>query len=477
MHINEGIFRQYDIRGVADIDLTPEMVVLLGNILGEYFEQHGRDTVLVGRDNRLSSARIRDHLLRGLLAAGMKIHDIGTVTSPMLYYARHLYNLDAGVMITASHNPPEYNGFKIALGHATIYGDEIQKVKKMMMEKAPGSGVCLIDEIAAGSEWNRPTANDSRIKVSDPSSNYMNTLVTKLQLGDRKLKVAVDCGNGTTSMFACEFLSRLGCEVVPLYCESDPTFPNHHPDPVDADNLRDLRTLVLESRADLGIGFDGDGDRLGAVDDRGNVVWGDQLMVIYWEEILKKHPGAEAIIEVKCSQALVDEVQRMGGRPFFYKTGHSLIKAKMKEIGAVFTGEMSGHMFFADEYYGFDDAFYAAGRLLRILSRRQESLSELISRIPKYYATAETRIPCSDEDKFAVVADFTARMQEQYEVVDVDGARVLFPNGWGLARCSNTQPVIVARCEGKTPEALEEICRIMRENLTAYPQVGTFDWR
>jgi phosphomannomutase/phosphoglucomutase len=298
----------------------------------------------------------------------------------------------------------------------------------------------------------------------------------KIQLGPRKLKVAVDCGNGTASLFAKEFLRSLGCEVIPLYCESDGTFPNHHPDPTQSKNVVDLQKVVLEHGCNLGVGYDGDGDRIGVIDNEGNIVWGDRLMVIYWKEILAKHPGADVIVEVKCSQALVDAVVRMGGKPQFYKTGHSLIKAKMREINALFTGEMSGHMFFADEFYGFDDAFYATGRLLRILSNSEQTLAEMLADIPVYYSTAETRIPCPDEEKFPVIADLTKRFKQTYEVIDIDGARVLFDDGWGLARCSNTQPVIVARCEGKTPEALVRIKAIMYEALRSYPCVGDFEW-
>ena len=273
-----------------------------------------------------------------------------------------------------------------------------------------------------------------------------------------------------------EILENWGCEVIPLYCESDGTFPNHQPDPVKTANLTMLRKTVIEKGADLGIAFDGDADRIGVVDETGGIIWGDMLMCLYWREIMPTYPGAQAIIEVKCSQALVDEVNRLGGKPFFYKTGHSLIKAKMKEIGAVFTGEMSGHIFFADEYFGYDDAFYAAGRLLRLLSHADQPLSKMLADIPKYYSTAETRVPCSDGDKFRVVDDLVKQFKHQYEVIDVDGLRVLFSDGWGLIRASNTQPVLVARCEAKTPAGLEKICSIMKGAMEQYPEVGKFDW-
>lgn len=465
IQVNPDIFREYDIRGIADSDLSPEMVFLLGKALADYFRKHGTTQVLIGRDNRLSGERIRNNLVSGLLTGGMEIVDIGVVISPILYYSRILYDIDAAVMITASHNPGEYNGFKIALGPATIYGDQIQELRRMMEVAAPASV-----ELLSAEEVERC------IEQRNPVPAYLEMLTEKIQLGAYKPKVVVDCGNGTASLFAVDYLRRLGCEVVPLYCESDPTFPNHHPDPVKSSNLRELRRLVLEYGADVGIGFDGDGDRIGVVDDQGEIVWGDRLMVLFWREILPKYPGTAAIIEVKCSQALVEEVEKLGGKPFFYRTGHSLIKAKMKELGAVFTGEMSGHMFFADEYYGFDDAFYAAGRLLRIISREGKSLSELLADVPKYPSTAETHVLCSDKDKFAVVEKFRDKMKQRYEVIDVDGARVLFPNGWGLARASNTQPVIVTRCEARTKADLEQICEIMHRELTAFPEVADFEW-
>jgi phosphomannomutase/phosphoglucomutase len=264
--------------------------------------------------------------------------------------------------------------------------------------------------------------------------------------------------------------------VVPLYCDSDGCFPNHHPDPVKTANLADLRRTVRQRGADLGIAYDGDADRIGVVDELEQVIWGDKLMCLYWREILERHPGSLAIIEVKCSQALVDEVTRLGGRPLFYKTGHSLIKAKMRETGAVFTGEMSGHMFFADEYYGYDDAFYATGRLLRILSNTSQTLSESLAHIPVYYATAETRVPCADQVKFDIVGKLVEHFRRSFQVVDIDGARVLFSDGWGLVRASNTQPVLVARCEAKTPEGLEQICDTMKQAMLQYPEVGVFDW-
>lgn len=456
-NINPQIFRQYDIRGVAETDLRDEVIELLGKAFGAFVRKTGTKQVLIGRDNRLSSDRLRDAISRGLLSVGCDIVDIGVVVTPVLYHARIHYGIDGGVMITGSHNPPQDNGFKLALGDSTIYGADIQKLREMM---------------TAG---NIPTGTGSRTE-KDALPHYLAMIKEKITLGPRRLKVVIDCGNGTASLNAVEILENWGCEVLPLYCESDGTFPNHQPDPVKTANLAVLRETVIAENADLGIAFDGDADRIGVVDETGGIIWGDMLMCLYWREIMPTCPGAQAIIEVKCSQALVDEVTRLGGKPFFYKTGHSLIKAKMKEIGAVFTGEMSGHIFFADEYFGYDDAFYAAGRLLRLLSHTDQPLSKMLADIPKYYSTAETRVPCSDGDKFRLVDDLVEQFKHQYEVIDVDGLRVLFSDGWGLIRASNTQPVLVARCEAKTPAGLEKICSIMKGAMEQYPEVGKFDW-
>lgn len=455
--INPQIFRQYDIRGVADRDLTDETVELLGKAFGVYVRELGSNKVLVGRDNRVSSGRLREAITRGLVSVGCDVIDIGLVVTPLLYYARIYYGVDGAVMITGSHNPPDENGFKLALGSGTIYGNEIQNLKDLMLAG---------DFVFSAGNWGE----------RETEYPYLEMLKEKIHLGPRKLKVVVDCGNGTGALFAEKVFKNWRCKVIPLYCESDSSFPNHQPDPVKTASLADLRKTVMETGADLGIAFDGDADRIGVVDETGGIIWGDMLMCLYWREIMAKHPGSKAIIEVKCSQALVDEVIRLGGRPFFYKTGHSLIKAKMKEVGAVFTGEMSGHMFFADEYYGFDDAFYAAGRLLRILSHSDEPLSKLLADIPKYYSTAETRVPCSDQDKFKVVNGLVNQFSREYEVIDVDGVRVLFGDGWGLVRASNTQPVLVARCEAKTQEGLQKICSILKVALGKFAEVDDFEW-
>jgi phosphomannomutase/phosphoglucomutase len=455
--LNPNIFREYDVRGLVGDDLNPATARLLGQAFGTMLIGHGVTSALVGRDNRASSAELAAAVTAGLRSTGVDVVDIGMVITPIFYYARIRYRIDGGVMVTGSHNPAEYNGFKLARGPATIYGREIQ-------------------ELRAVAEAGQFAAGDGSYRQEDPVPDYYREIWERVTLGRRHLKIVVDAGNGTAGAFAPVLLEGLGVEVVCLYCESDPSFPHHHPDPVKPANLRDLIAKVKETQADVGIAYDGDADRIGAVDDQGGIIWGDVLMALYWREILPRHPGTTCIVEVKCSQALVDEVLRLGGRPMFYRTGHSLIKAKMKEIGAVFTGEMSGHMFFADEYFGYDDALYATARLLRILSNTGERLSELVRSVPQYYSTPEVRVDCADDEKFRVVAEVARHFRSRYPTVDVDGVRVLFSGGWGLVRASNTQPALVVRCEGTSTAALEAIKAEVAGVLSADPAVGHIDW-
>lgn len=463
--LNSNIFKEYDLRGVADSDLADDNVMQLTEALVIYFQEHGCKEVLIGRDCRLSSPRIREAMVCEFLRLGLPVIDIGQVTTPMFYSTRVQLNIDAGVMITASHNPPPDNGMKVALGPATIYGDEIQKIRLIAEEVSLG-------QVAATTTLQSAPATVLHVDVAD---TYLGDLLARISLGPRKLKVVIDCGNGTAGPITERFLRALGVDYIPLFMQPDGSFPNHEADPTKTKNLTELRATVLREHADLGVGFDGDGDRIGIVDDQGNVIWGDYLMILYWREILAKHPGERCLIEVKCSQALVDEIIKLGGRPEWCKTGHSLIKARMREIDAKFAGEMSGHMFFADEYYGFDDALYACGRLLRILSNTDKSLSELLADAPKYYSTAETRIPCPDERKVQVVEELKRQLSKEYEVIDVDGVRALFEDGWGLFRCSNTQPVIVARCEAKDPVSLENKKQLLGNLLTSLG-LPPFEW-
>jgi len=451
------IFREYDIRGVVGRDITVETADAIARAYAAYLRERGERRVVVGRDLRDSSPAIRDAVAAALIASGCDIVDIGTVITPVFYFARVHLEIDGGVMITASHNPPEFNGFKLAHGFGTIYGSEILEIRR----------------IAASGEF---VSGRGRIEERNVLHSYRTMLKEKIRLGPRRLRAVVDCGNGTASLIAPQALEDLGAEVIRLYCDPDPTFPNHHPDPVDPENLRDLIATVRREGADVGIGFDGDGDRIGVVDDQGTILWGDMLMILFWREILPKYPGTPGIVEVKCSQVLYDEIARLGGKPLFYRTGHSLIKAKMKEIGAVFTGEMSGHMFFADEYYGYDDAVYAAARLLRILSNSDRPLSGLLGDVPRYPITPEVRVDCPDERKFEVVTNLTEQLRQRYEVIDVDGARVVLPDGWGLVRASNTQPALVLRAEGKTPDALARIKTLLEDGLAQFREVGPIKW-
>ncbi len=457
--INPTVFREYDIRGLVDIDFNTDGVKALGQAFGTYLLRNNTSQALLGWDSRSSSPAFRDAVTAGLLSTGVDVIDIGEVTTPIFYFARVHFNIDGGVMITASHNPAEYNGFKLALGPSTLYGEEIQEVRRILEA----------GEFTAGA-GKRTTAN--------PVPAYLLMLKEKIQLGPHPLRVVVDCGNGTPSLFAQDVMDAFGVQADYLYCETDPTFPNHHPDPVVAKNLVDLIKRVKDTQADLGVAFDGDGDRLGVVDNNGQIIWGDRLMILYWREILARHPRARAIVEVKCSQTLVDEITKLGGQPEFFKTGHSLIKARMREIGAVFTGEMSGHMFFADEYYGFDDAFYAAGRLFRILSHSQQSLSGLLADVPLKPATPEVRIECPDDKKALVVSTLQKvyKARQDVSVIDIDGLRVNYAHGWGLIRASNTQPALVARAEADSPEHLDEITRDLQSALTAFPFIAAVDW-
>jgi len=401
--------------------------------------ERGWHQVIIGRDNRKSSPRIRDLVVEELTESGMDVLDLGVVVTPVFYFAGRHLDINAGLMITASHNPAEYNGFKVLLGETTIYGEEIQRLRRLAEQGASVSGV------------------KGSVSYQDIGPAYISFIKERVRMGPRRLKVVVDCGNGTASLFAPRLFREMGCDVVELFCESDPDFPNHHPDPVKVENMQELIRVVKAEGADLGIGLDGDGDRLGVVDPSGEIIWGDMLMILFWREILPRYPGSQCIVEVKCSQALIDEIERLGGHPVLYKTGHSLIKAKMREIGAVFTGEMSGHIFFADEYYGFDDALYAAARLLRILSNSNQSLAQMLADVPKYFATPEIRVKSTDEEKFKVVGRVLEHFATRYQVIDVDGARIIFDDGWGLVRASNTGPELILRCEGRTPEGLARI--------------------
>jgi phosphomannomutase / phosphoglucomutase len=430
------IFREYDIRGVAATELPDAGVELLGQAFGTYFERHAGRKVALGCDTRLSSPRLHNALLRGLVASGCEVLDIGIVPTPVLYYSVIHLSADGGVMITGSHNPPEFNGFKVVAGASTIYGDAIQDVRRLIETR----------DFCGGSGSAREV---------DVVAPYVAEIASQFQF-PRRIKVVLDAGNGAGGPAMHRILERLNLDAVEMFFEMDGRFPNHHPDPTVPTNLEALIGKVRETGAGLGIAFDGDADRIGAVDDQGAVIYGDQLMILYGREILSRKPGATFIGEVKCSQLMYDELTARGGNPIMWKTGHSLIKAKMKQCHAELAGEMSGHMFFADRYYGFDDALYAACRLMEIVANSAQPLSAQFDGLPRTVTTPEIRFDCPDEIKFEVVRCSAEQLRSRHPTVDVDGVRVLFPEGWGLVRASNTQPVLVMRFEAATQALLTQ---------------------
>jgi len=430
------IFREYDIRGIADVDLPSEGIELLGRAIGTHLQRKSGKRVNLGRDCRLSGGRLRDALAAGLVASGCEVTDVGVVPTPALYFSCMHLKADGGIQITGSHNPKDYNGFKVVCGASTIHGDEIQELYRIIQsgDFASGQGSVTPHDIIAD-------------YVADVASFFN---------WERKVKVVIDAGNGTAGPAMTRLLRTLNVDATELYFEMDGNFPNHHPDPTVEENLHLLQAAVRREGAELGIAFDGDADRIGAVDEHGTVIWGDFLLLIYAREILTRKPGAKFIGEVKCSQVMYDEIEKLGGNPIMYKTGHSLIKAKMKEEHAELAGEMSGHMFFADRYHGYDDALYAACRLIEIVANSGKPLSAQTAGLPVTVSTPEIRVDCTDETKFEIIRRVSERYAKSHKVITVDGVRVLFAHGWGLARASNTQPVLVLRFEATTPELLAQ---------------------
>jgi phosphomannomutase/phosphoglucomutase len=448
--INPRIFREYDIRGNADRDLSDELAYDLGRALGAHFARGGARRIAVGRDCRVSGPRLHAALRAGLAETPLAIVDIGMVPTPVLYFAPFGLDLHGGVMITGSHNPPEDNGFKIMRGRTTIHGAEIQKLRQLILAEdwTGGTGV----------------AGDH-----DVLPLYLEHARSCLELGPRRPRVVVDAGNGMGGVTAGPLYRSLGFEVQELYATPDGRFPNHHPDPTQPENVAELARTVAATGAEVGIAFDGDADRIGVVDAKGRIIWGDQLMILFARAILKREPGSTFVGEVKCSQALYDEVEKAGGRAVMWKVGHSLIKAKMKELGAALAGEMSGHIFFAHRYLGFDDAVYAGARLLELLSHEQRTLSDLVDTLPVMVNTPELRVDVADEHKFELVKRVIARLRriDQGDVVDIDGARIRLPGGWGLVRASNTQPALVMRFEADSAARLAEIRGLVERELEA----------
>lgn len=435
--MNPEMFREYDIRGIAGKDMTEDDVLRIGKGIGTFIREHGRSKLVVGRDCRVTSDLYSGKVIEGLRSTGCDVIDIGVCPTPVLYFSIQHLQQEGGVMVTASHNPGEYNGFKMCIGLDSIHGKDIQKIL----------GIISAGEFVAGK---------GALSTVDVVSAYKKFVEKNITIS-RPIKVGVDAGNGTAGVVAVPLLKRLNCEVYDIYCDMDGTFPNHEADPTVAKNMQDLIALVKEQGLDIGIGYDGDGDRIGVVDEAGNIIYGDQLMIIFSREILSRKPGATFISEVKCSKTMYDDIEKHGGRAIMWKTGHSLIKKKMKIEKAELAGEMSGHLFFADRYFGFDDAIYASCRLLEILTATGKKISQLLSDVPKTYSTPEIRVDSPDDKKFIIVQKATEFFRRQYDVIDIDGVRVLFDDGWGLVRASNTQPALVLRFEAMSEPRLLEI--------------------
>ena len=435
------IFRQYDVRGIVDRDLTPDVARALGQAYASHLDRKGiKGAIAVGRDNRPSGPMLRDGLVDGLTAMGRDVVDIGVVPTPLLYWALHHVGVSGGIQITGSHNPPEYNGFKLSAETSSLHGDEIQELYKLTQAPQPKA------------------AKRGKVREDEVIDRYIADVVKRVGKLKRKINAVYDCGNGAGALVAPQLFKALGVDGKGLFCESDGTFPNHHPDPTVPENLEDIIAEVRSRKAEIGIAFDGDADRIGVVDDQGGIIWGDRVLILYARDVLARTGTGQSIIfDVKCSQALPDAIAKAGGKPIMWKTGHSLIKDKMKEMKAPVAGEMSGHMFFAEGFYGHDDALYGAARLLRIASDSGKSVRELLADVPDFVSTPELRIDVPEEKKFGIVRKAVDYFRSKHDVIDVDGVRVLFGDGWGLIRASNTQPVLVARYEALSEKRLSEI--------------------
>lgn len=444
--ISASIFKAYDIRGVVDDTLTLDVVELIGRAFGTEAQLKSQHQVVIGRDARLSSLDISEALSRGLQSSGCHVIDIGMVPTPVLYFATHHLQTGTGIMITGSHNPPQYNGLKMVLAGQTLYGDMVQQIRQRI-------------------EDNNFVDGNGGYETKAISENYLQTIISDIKL-NRPLKIVVDCGNGVTGSLAPSLFKRLGCDVIELFCEIDGRFPNHHPDPSKIENLQDLMATVENSHADLGLAFDGDGDRVGIIDEKKNIIWPDRQMMLYSEDVLSRQPGALIIYDVKSSSKLGLEIERLGGHALMWKSGHSMLKAKMQETGAVLAGEMSGHIFFRERWFGFDDGLYSAARMLEILSKKQQAASEVFSALPDSFNTPELQIQFAEGehfkfmDKLKVVADFG-----DAEIFTIDGLRVNYDYGWGLIRPSNTTPCLVLRFEADTEDGLKKVKDIFRQQI------------
>lgn len=448
MSISQTIFRQYDVRGIVGTDLTEEVAYGLGRGYAAYLAMNGiTGAVAIGRDNRPSGDALRDALVRGLTECGVDVVDVGVVPTPLLYWTLHHEPVVGGIQITGSHNPPEYNGFKMCVGTGSLHGEEIQVLYRLIVGGVFPSGTGAVRHVPVIDRY----VTDIAARVGRITRS-----------GDATLKVVYDCGNGAAALVAPQLMTALGIDGIGLFTESDGTFPNHHPDPTVPENLEDCIRAVKASGAEIGVAFDGDADRIGVVDRDGRIIWGDHILILYARDVLARTGAGQPIIfDVKCSQALMDGIEKAGGVPVMWKTGHSLIKDKMKEMHAPIAGEMSGHMFFTESFYGHDDALYAAARLLRIIADSGKRIDELLATVPPFVSTPELRIETDEASKFAIVARAAEHFKATYDVIEVDGVRVLFGDGWGLLRASNTQPVIVARFEASSAERLAEIRSVM----------------
>ena len=443
-----SIFRAYDIRGVVGSTLTEDGAYLIGRALGSQAREQGIDAVCVGRDGRLSGPDLAAALSRGLLDCGCDVIDVGAVPTPTLYFATHQYGTGSGVMVTGSHNPPDYNGFKIMLGGDTLSGSAITGIRQRIQDGGFVDG-------------------EGKRRVVDVLPDYLDRIAGDIELA-RPLKIVVDAGNGIAGIIAQPLYELLGAEVVPLFCDVDGTFPNHHPDPGDPANLQDLIATVADTGADIGLAFDGDGDRLGVVTPQGEIVYPDRLLLLFARDVLSRAPGGTVIYDVKCTGHLAGQIEQAGGRPMMWKTGHSLIKAKMKELDAPLAGEMSGHFFFQERWYGFDDGLYAGARLLEILAGQDQPADELFASLPKGVSTPELKVAMAEGEHYRFMAEFSQDVQFQgARISTIDGVRADWPDGWGLVRCSNTTPCLVLRFDADNPEALPRIQEQFRQRLLA----------
>ncbi|MFN0064130.1 MAG: phosphomannomutase/phosphoglucomutase [Myxococcaceae bacterium] len=454
--MNMHIFREYDIRGLVDKDLTEPVVEQLGLGLGTIIRRKGGRSLALGRDCRESSTRFRDAMTKGLNATGIDVLDVGVVPTPLTYFAANTLPVDGLAMITGSHNPPEYNGFKIGAGKTTFHGHEIQELRRLIEKQ--------------DYEHAKKRGSTQPFDIVTPYGHFVRQTI---KVGRKGMRIVIDAGNGVGGAVAEPLFRSMGFDVVPLFCEMDARFPNHHPDPTVVENLKDVIAAVKSERAEVGIAYDGDADRIGVIDDEGNILWGDQLMILFARDVLREVPGAAIVGEVKCSQTLYDDIAQKGGQPIMWKAGHSLIKAKMRESNAALAGEMSGHIFFKHRYFGFDDAVYSTARLLEILTREPKKLSALLKDVPKTFSTPELRFDAPEEKKFDWVKRVTEALRSKgHSIVDVDGVRVTFPDGWGLVRASNTQPILVLRFEAQSEKRLSEIRSLVEGILEQVKRAG-----